>query len=822
MSDDGRFLFPEEDVFQATPIDGPHELPIVPLINTVLFPHMVTPLFVSRERSLAAVEEALADRRTVVAVAQRDPDIEDVGTDDLYEIGVEAVIGRVLKLPDGTTSILVQGQRRVRILEWTRIEPGLRARVEPVEADEERTLAVEAMMRAVLSLYEKVVKLSRTMPDDAYVAAMNVDEPGWLADLIASTMPLDMAKRQELLELIDPEERLRRLSILLSQELDVLELENRIQNQVQKEVDRTQRDFFLREQLKAIQMELGQEDPITREVNDLRERIAQAGMPPKVQAKAEDELNRMEMMPPAAPEFSVIRTYLDWLLDLPWHKASEDTRDLRQAAKVLDLNHYGLKKVKERILEFIAVRMLAGPKLKAPILCFVGPPGVGKTSLGRSVADALGREFVRLSLGGVHDEAEIRGHRRTYIGAMPGRIIQTMKDAGTINPVFMLDEIDKLGADFRGDPGAALLEVLDPEQNSTFADHYLDVPYDLSQIMFITTANMLDPIDDPLLDRMEIVELPGYIEEEKVQIARQFLIPKQIEANGLHEHPITFTDQALRAIIRVYTWEAGVRSLEREIGAVCRKIARRVAENKSVPRRITPALLDEFLGPPPYDYSRVEERDEVGVATGMVWSVNGGDIVAIETAVVDGKGTITLTGQLGDVMQESAQAALSYARASARKLGIDGRRFEKVDIHIHVPEGSVPKDGPSAGITLACSVISALTHRPLRRDVAMTGEITLRGRVLPIGGLREKALGAYRAGINTIIIPKKNQRDMEEVPANVRRKMTVIPVSHMDEVLPIAFLNNPLERGAAPSAHSDGLPLTVPAVEQPAGGGVEL
>ena len=790
------------------------DLPVLPLVNTVLFPAMLAPLFVNRERSLAAVDEAMAADRMIVAIAQRTPETDDYDLNELYQYGVEAVILRVLKLPDGTTSVLLQGQRRVQVREWHITDDCLHALVEPLVLDEERSLATEAMTRGVLASYEKVVKLSRAMPDDSYVAALNEEQPGALADLIASTLPIDVEKRQQLLEIVDLEERLRRLSIVLSQELDVLELENHIQNEVQKEVDRSQRDFFLREQLKAIQTELGQDDPLARELNELHERIAAADFPLKVRAKAEEELSRLEMMPPVAPEYSVIRTFLDWLLDLPWTKTSEDTKDLALAANVLDQNHYGLKKVKERILEFIAVRMLAGTSTKSPILCFVGPPGVGKTSLGRSVAEALGREFVRLSLGGVHDEAEIRGHRRTYIGALPGRIIQTMKDAGTINPVFMLDEIDKLGADFRGDPASALLEVLDPEQNSTFADHYLDVQYDLSNIMFITTANMLDPIAEPLLDRMEIVELPGYIEEEKLQIARQFLIPKQIEANGLKPTPITITDEALRHMIRVYTWEAGVRNLEREIGAICRKIARRVAEKKKYPRRITTSMLPTFLGQPEFDYGRVGERDEIGVATGMVWSPNGGDIIAIETSVVDGKGVTTLTGQLGDVMQESAHAALSYARASARHLGIDARRFEKIDIHIHVPEGAVPKDGPSAGITLACSVISGLTHRPLRRDVAMTGEITLRGRVLPIGGLREKILGAYRAGITHVIIPAKNMRDIVELPANVRRKMKISPVEHMDHVLPLAFVTNPLERGSSGEALPT-IPISIPTVQQP-------
>ncbi|GIV96289.1 MAG: Lon protease [Herpetosiphonaceae bacterium] len=783
-------------------VEGEHEVPVVPLINTVLFPHMMTPLFVGRERSLAAVEDAMAGGRTIVAVAQRDPDVEQVEAEGLYTIGVEGVIGRVLKMPDGTTSILVQGQRRVRILSYTQEHPSLRARVVPVLVDEERTLAVEAMMRAVLSLFEKVVRLSRTMPDDAYVAAMNVDEPGWLADLIASMLPLDVARRQEILETIDPEERLRRLSIMLSQELEVLELESRIQSQVQQELDRSQREYFLREQLKAIQRELGQEDPLMRDIAVLRERIESAGLPENVQTKAAEELSRLEAMAPVSPEYAMVRTYLDWLLDLPWTQQSEDHTNLREAAQILDRNHYGLKKVKERILEFMAVRQLAGPRLKSPILCFVGPPGVGKTSLGRSIAEALGRRFVRLSLGGVHDEAEIRGHRRTYIGALPGRIIQTMKDAGTINPVFMLDEIDKLGADFRGDPAAALLEVLDPEQNNSFADHYLDLPYDLSKVMFITTANLLDTIPDPLLDRMEVIELPGYTEDEKVKIAQRFLIPRQLEANGLKPGSLTLSEDALRRIIRVYTWEAGVRSLEREIATICRKVARRVAEGRPVPRRILPSMLRRFLGPEQFTYGLAGEHDEVGVATGMVWTTNGGDIMAVEVTVMEGKGSLVLTGQLGEVMQESAQAALSYARANARRLGIEPRRFDKIDIHIHVPEGAVPKDGPSAGVTIASALISALTHRPLRRDVAMTGEITLRGRVLPIGGLKEKILGAHRAGITTVIIPKKNERDLEEIASHVRRRLTFVPVAHMDEVLGVAFRKSPLrdQYGGEPGA----------------------
>jgi ATP-dependent Lon protease len=783
------------------------DLPVVPLINTVLFPYMLTPLFVGRERSVHAVEAALAGERTILAVAQREQELDEVGIHDLFDIGVEAVIQRVLKMPDGSTSIVVQGRRRMRICEYVQEQPLLRARAVPIYGDEDQTLAVEAMMRAVLSLFEKVVKLSRTLPDDAYIMAMNVHEPGWLADLIASTLPLDVARRQEILETLDVEERLRRLSIMLTQELDVLELESRIHTQVQKEVDRSQREFFLREQMKAIQRELGQEDPFQRELLDLRERVLTCGMPDPVQHKAMSEVDRLEAMPPAAPEYSIIRTYIDWLLDLPWAAQTDDTNNLIAAAQTLDQNHYGLTGVKERILEFLAVRQLAGPRLKAPILCFVGPPGVGKTSLGRSITEALGRRFVRISLGGVRDEAEIRGHRRTYVGALPGRIIKAMKEAGTINPVFMLDEIDKLGADFRGDPSSALLEVLDPEQNNTFTDHYLDVPYDLSRCMFITTANLLDPIPAALRDRMEVIQLPGYTEEEKLNIARLFLVPKQLEANGLvpldgelaaparssmHSALVRFSEAALRQLIRSYTYEAGVRNLEREIGAVCRKIARRIAEGRSHPQIIMPNMLPRYLGLPRFTHGLAEEQDTVGVATGMSWTAKGGDVMAIEVSVMEGKGQLMLTGQLGEVMRESAQAALSFARANAVRLGMEPRRFDTIDIHIHVPEGAVPKDGPSAGVTLAIALLSALTGKAVRRDTAMTGEITLRGRVLPVGGIKEKVLGAHRAGIRTIILPSKNQRDLFEIPAHVKRKLAFTYVDHMDEVIANAFAVNPL------------------------------
>ncbi|MCU0490646.1 MAG: endopeptidase La [Chloroflexaceae bacterium] len=821
MSEDSPVLFDfpsgRRSVLETPPTEV--ELPVLPLINTVLFPHMLTPLLVGRDLSVAAVEEAMASDRLILAVAQRDEELEGSTIAELYTVGVEAIIQRVLRMPDGSSSIVVQGQRRMRLLQGVQEQPSLRVRALPVYPDEERTLAVEAMMRAVLSLFEKVVKLSRNLPDDSYIMAMNVDEPGWLADLIASTMQLDVSSRQTILETIDPEERLRRLSVLLSQELDVLELESRIHTQVQREVDRSQREFFLREQLKVIQRELGEDDPVQAELNTLRERLVTTPLPEKARARAVHELSRLEMMPTMAPEYAVVRTYLDWLLDVPWSEATDDNLDLRAAAHILERNHYGLPKVKERILEFMAVRQLAGNKHRSPILCFVGPPGVGKTSLGRSIAEALERKFVRISLGGVHDEAEIRGHRRTYIGAMPGRILKTMKEAGSINPVFMLDEVDKLGNDFRGDPAAALLEVLDPEQNNTFSDHYLDVPYDLSKVLFITTANLTGPIPPALLDRMEVIELPGYIEEEKLEIARRFLIPKQAEANGLEPDTLRFTEPALRAIIQRYTYEAGVRNLEREIGTICRKTARRIAENRSYVRVVQPGGLEKFLGLERYSFGEAETNDQVGVATGMAYTSNGGDTMPVEVSVMEGKGTLLLTGSLGEIMEESAEAALSYARSTARTLGIEVRRFEKSDIHIHVPDSAVPKDGPSAGITLATALISALTGRAIRRDVAMTGEITLRGRVLPVGGIREKLLGAYRAGVTTIILPTKNRRDVTEVPTHVQRKLTLHFVEHMDEVLNLALLpappREPSKKKKDKSARTRGENGTAPPLELP-------
>ena len=765
-----------------------NEYPVLALHDTVVFPNLVTPLFVGRDRSVWAVEAAEAMQRPLLVVAQRDPELTDPTLSDLYAVGTSVDIGRVLRMPDGSTTMLVQGIERVRIVELIDTEPYLRVRGVPLYEDERHDMASEALMRAVLALFEKVVSLNPNLPEDAYVAALNEKEPGSLADLMAHILDLELAQRQELLETLDANVRLQKLSIILGQELDVLELEDRIQNQVQSELDKSQREYYLREQLRAIQTELGEGDETQRELGELKEKLAKAGLPEAVRAKVEKEIGKLAAMPPASPEMAIVRNYVDTILDLPWQSTTEDNLDVSRAAKILEENHYGLPKVKERILEHIAVRKLAQEKMKSPILCFVGPPGTGKTSLGKSIAAALGRKFVRLSLGGVHDEAEIRGHRRTYIGSLPGRILQTMHTAGTLNPLFMLDEIDKLGIDFRGDPSSALLEVLDPEQNHAFSDHYLEVPYDLSKVMFITTANYLDPVPPALRDRLEVIEFPGYIEEEKVAIARQFLIPRQLEAHGLQPSRIQFSKAALQEIIREYTFEAGVRNFERSIANICRKIARKVAEDKPAPQRITPGAVIKFLGPPQFTEWLANETDEIGVANGLAWTEAGGDVMQIEVSVMDGKGALTLTGQLGEVMQEGAQAALTYARSHARELGLGDLDFDKVDLHIHVPEAAIPKDGPSAGVTMATALISALSGRPIRHDLAMTGEITLRGRVLPIGGLKEKLMAAHRMHMKTVLIPKRNEKDLVDVPREVQRELNLVLVDRMDEILTRALL----------------------------------
>lgn len=789
------------------------EWAVLPVRDTVIYPQMVSPLFVGRERSVKSIEAAMKADETLLVVTQIDPEETDPIPTDLYTVGTIVNIGRVLKMPDGTTSILGQGQARVKIEEWVDSSDHLRARGWMMPAIEEVELNDEALRRAVLSLFERCVRLNDNLPEDAYIAAMNAETPGWLADLIASMMEFPVAQRQELLEIFDPTQRLQRLSVLLAQELDLLELEDKIQTQVQDEMDKSQREYFLREQLRVIQTELGEGDPFLADIKDIRDKITNNTTLPEVaREKATRELHRLETMPTAAPEVGIIRTYLDWILELPWGNRSDDNLDLQNADKVLASNHYGLPKIKDRILEYIAVRKLAQGKMRSPILCFVGPPGTGKTSLGRSIADALGRKFVRVSLGGLHDEAEIRGHRRTYIGALPGRIIQGMRTAGTANPVFMLDEIDKVGMDFRGDPSAALLEALDPEQNKEFSDHYLDLPYDLSQVMFITTANVLYTIPDALLDRMEVIEFSGYTEEEKLEIAYKFMIPRLLAEHGLPEKSLTFSDTTLKKLIREYTLEAGVRNLEREIARLLRKAARTVAEGKESPKVVSPTTVEKWLGPPQFDFGVVEKSDEIGVAMGVAVTSAGGDLMPIEVIVMEGRGSLMLTGQLGDVMQESAQAALSYARANAKQLGIQFKDFDKLDIHIHLPEGAIPKDGPSAGITMATALISALTRRPVRRDVAMTGEITLRGRILPIGGFKEKILAAHRAGIKKFYAPAKNRKDLVDVSRKVQRALDISFVERMDEVLDKVLMEmvKPQTTNASAAKKSRGRPPIQP------------
>jgi ATP-dependent Lon protease len=772
-------------------VDEPISAPLLPLRDVVVFPHMVTPLFVGRDRSMWAVDAANDNDGHLIVTAQRDPDLMAPTPSDLYSLGTFVSIGRTLQMPDGTISLLIHGERRVEIVEFEQTEPFYRVRARLIQETDGRPPSTKALMRAVLAMFEKTVQLNRSLPEDAYVYALNIEDPGWLADMVTQTLDLSLQERQEMLELLDPITRLQRLSILLGKELEVLELEDKIHVRVQREVDKGQREFFLREQMKIIQSELGEGDPHIQELNELREKATALQLPDEVRPRIDRELKRLASMPPMSPEVGILRTYLDWLLELPWSEVTQDNLDVSHAAQVLEEHHYGLPKAKERVLEYIAVRHLAAEKMRTPILCFVGPPGTGKTSLGRSIAKALGREFVRVSLGGVRDESEIRGHRRTYIGALPGRIIQTMRRAGTVNPLFMLDEIDKLGLDFRGDPAAALLEVLDPEQNHAFSDHYIEVPYDLSRVLFITTANILDPIPPALQDRMEVIEFPGYTEEEKIAITRKFLIPRQLEEHGLQAGQLRFSRDALRTLIREYTYEAGVRNLEREIANICRKTARRVAEGKRHTHRIQAKNLARYLGPPRYTFGHIEESDQVGVATGVAWTESGGDLLPVEVSLMEGKGGLTLTGQLGEVMQESAQAAFSYIRSRAEELEIDPSIFEKLDFHIHVPEGAIPKDGPSAGVTMATALVSALTESPVRRDVAMTGEITLRGRVLAVGGLKEKVLAAHRAGIKELLLPQRNQPDLVEVPKRVRRELNLILVQTMDEVLARALVSEP-------------------------------
>lgn len=769
--------------------DGTVTLIGVPLRDLVIFPRMVSPLFIGNEASLLGAQQAHARNQTVIGLMQKDPEVENPTASDFLPMGVEMAVGRLLSMPDGSSSALVQGRRRVEVIEILQAKPHFIARARPIAEPQHADRQLQALMRSVLDLFDRCVQLDRSIPEEAHLFAMNIGEPGWLADMIATSLSLNLDARHSLLALVEPRGRLQAVHKILAQELDVLELQDKIHSKVRHEVDKTQREYYLREQMRQIQTELGEGDVFSRDAVELKKRIEAASLPDEPRAVAMKELERLNQMPPMAPEIGTIRTYIEWLIDLPWSSSTPDNLDVRHAGKVLDRDHYGLKKAKERILEYIAVRSLKPRKERQPILCFVGPPGTGKTSLGRSIAEALGRKFVRVSLGGVRDEAEIRGHRRTYIGALPGRILQTMKRAGSSNPLFMLDEIDKLYSDFRGDPASAMLEVLDPEQNSAFSDHYLEVPFDLSKVMFVTTANYLGPIPPALLDRMEVIEFPGYIEEEKLEIANRYLIPRQFEENGIADLGIEFDVKALQRIVREYTFEAGVRNLEREIGSIVRKIARMKAENKKTPARIDAHLVEKLLEPPQYMQPELDKEDQLGVAQSLAWTENGGDIMPVEVAVLEGKGSLQMTGQLGEVMQESAQAALTYIKSRASKLGIDPEVFERMDIHLHVPEGAIPKDGPSAGITIATAMISALTGRPVRRDVGMTGEITLRGRVLPIGGVREKVLAAHRSGLKTVLLPEKNMKDLHDVPKTARAELKIVPVKQMDQVVEVSILS---------------------------------
>ena len=768
----------------------PDELPLLPVRDIVIFPYMILPLFVGRESSINAVNEALASDRMILLVAQKDAGNNEPKPEDLYNVGTVVMVIRMLKLPDGRVKILVQGLSKAKIISYAADKPFYKVKVERIKEPsepKEKSLKTEALMRNVRDQLEKAISLGKMLPPDLLVIADNLDSPGKLADLAASNLGLKVEEAQQILEILDHEDRLNKVGEFLGKEVEVLTMQQKIQSAAQEEMTKTQKEYFLREQLKAIQKELGDIDEKTEEINEFKKKIADVKMPKEVEKEALKQLDRLAKMHPEAAEATTVRTYLEWMVELPWSKATADNLNIKGAAKVLEEDHYDLEKVKERILEYLAVRKLKA-KMKGPILCFVGPPGVGKTSLGKSIARALGRQFVRISLGGVRDEAEIRGHRRTYIGSLPGRIIQGIKQAGSNNPVFMMDEVDKIGADFRGDPSAALLEVLDPEQNYSFSDHYLGVPFDLSNVMFITTANLTDPIPSALKDRMEIISLSGYTEEEKLGIAKKYLIPRQMEEHGIKAKQIHISDEAVLKIISQYTREAGLRNLEREIATICRKVAKDVAQGNGRLHRISAANLNKFLGIRKFLPETEAERNQVGVATGLAWTQAGGEIMHIEVTTMKGRGALTLTGQLGDVMKESAQAAMSYARSKSKNYGLKEDFYQKIDVHIHVPAGAIPKDGPSAGITMATALISKLTGIPVRKDVAMTGEITLTGRVLPIGGLKEKSLAAKRAGIMTIIIPKDNNKDLEEIPSNIMKDMKFILAKEMDDVVKNALL----------------------------------
>lgn len=763
--------------------NGEFECAAIIVRDLIVFPRMMTPILIDAGLNYSAIQSALKKFETLVAIYVVDHENQPEESFDFLPIGTEISVGKIMSLPEGDYSALIQGRRRVEILAVVQEDPYIKVRVRVITEKVTNDRHMKALMRISKDLFIKCVHLDKSLSDEAQLFATNIQDPSWLTDMISSAITISPIDRRKLIIEVNPRERLKLLNRILAQELDVLELEDEIQAKIQNEVDKTQREYYLREQLKAIQAELGENDLFINELSELREKVKNKKLPDDAKFVVNKEIDRLLQMPPMSPETGIIRSYIDWILDLPWYEATDDNLDVQHANQVLEKNHYGLGKVKDRILEFIAVQKLKPQDSKQPILCFVGSPGTGKTSLGRSISEALGKKFVRVSLGGIRDEAEIRGHRRTYIGALPGRVLQTMKKAGTINPLFMLDEIDKLGSDFRGDPSAALLEVLDPEQNKEYSDHYLELDYDLSRVLFITTANTTLSIPSALLDRMEVIEFSSYIEDEKVMISKQFLIPRQLHETGIEDLNVQFPEGSIRQIIRNYTYEAGVRNLEREIGRICRKIARLKTEGKSFPTKIESHHIERFLGPQQIFDLEAEHEDEIGVATAMAWTESGGDIMPVEVLIVDGKGNLQITGQIGEVMQESAQAALSYMKSKADVLGVDAEIFENVDVHIHIPEGGIPKDGPSAGITIASALISAVTNRKVRRDVALTGEITLRGRILPVGGIREKILAAHRAGITKIFIPVKNEKDLVDLSKKVRKQLNIVLVKHMDEVI---------------------------------------
>ena len=790
-NDDLISLIEDDDAIAEIPTS----LPLLPVRDVVVFCDMVLPLFVGRDKSIRAVEEGVAKDGFLMLATQKDPAIEDPAADDIYAVGTVSRVLRMLKLPDGRVKALVQGVAKAKIMRYLRKRSFYRVKIEKVEEQPsgEINLEIEALMRTVRENSEKILSLREEMSGDISTILDSIEAPGKLADLAASNLKLKIKDSQQLLEMAEPVERLKKVNDLLSRELDLSTVQAKIESEVKDEIFKSQRDYFLREQVRAIYKELGEQDDKTVEIEDYRRKIKRAKMPKEADREAIKQLKRLEQMHPDSAEANVSRTYLDWLVELPWTRSSRDRLDIAAAKSVLEKDHYGLNKVKDRILEYLSVRKL-NPKMKGPILCFVGPPGVGKTSLGQSIARALKRKFIRISLGGIRDEAEIRGHRRTYIGALPGRILQGLKQCGSNNPVFMMDEIDKLGADFRGDPSSALLEALDPEQNLAFSDHFINIPFDLSKVVFILTANLTDTIPSALLDRMEVIPLSGYTEEEKIVIAKNYLIPRQIKENGLKTRSTSMSSGALQQMITEYTSEAGLRNLEREIGAICRKVARKIAEGQKGPFAVTRANLHKYLGVPKYGPEMDKEESQVGLSTGLAWTQAGGEVLYVEASLIGGKGDLIVTGQLGDVMQESARAAVSYARANRALLGLDEKKFENSDIHIHVPAGAIPKDGPSAGIAMATALISALTNKAVRSDVAMTGEITLRGRVLPIGGLKEKALGAMRAGIRTVIIPEKNKKELSELPHHLRRKIEFVPVKQMSEVVARAIIGTKSRR----------------------------